>query len=295
MVAAGPSRDEAARLLRPDEILAADIRALITERLGRVLPPEPSRGTEWYYRSVVLGARAAEALQVLGHHVQPGAGPVVDVGCGLGSFVLLANRLDVPALGFEPSAAELGLARARAATLLGGRNVFARATGEQLPMASSTASAVLLHDVLEHVEQWREVLAECRRVLAPGGIVYVKGPSYAVRFYEPHFRLAWLPLLPRPMARRYLAARGRDVGYLEEVRYRRRGEVLGELRRLGFSLHFPRRDKARDVASINRPWARRSFAALNALPGAQAVTGVLAENPLQSTVDVVARWEHPGR
>ncbi len=40
-----------------------------------------------------------------------------------------------------------------------------------LPLADGEASGVLLHDVLEHVSDWRAVLRECRRVVAPGGAV----------------------------------------------------------------------------------------------------------------------------
>ena len=147
----------------------------------------------------------------------------------------------------------------------------------------------MLHDVLEHVSDWERVLAEVRRVLAPGAGVYIKGPSYAFRFVEPHYRLPWLPMLPKPIARRYLARLGRDTGYLEHLGYRRRGAVLRRLRELGFELSFPRRQKLDDLSAINRPQVRRLVAPFARGGPLAGVGRALADQPFQSVIDVVAR------
>jgi SAM-dependent methyltransferase len=275
--------------LTPAPELEERIRAHLRAQLGRVLPPDPARGLDWYYDWVVLGSRAAEALAVMLRHGRRADLPWVDVGSGLGSFVLLAALEGRTVIGVEPAAAEVELARARAAAILPGAEPrFELGVGEALPLGEGVAAGVLLHDVLEHVGDWRAVLREARRVLAPGGIVYVKGPSYAVRFVEPHYRVPWLPLLPKALARPYLRALGRDPGYLGHIGYRRRGEVLAELRRLGFSLHFPRLDKLREPSTINRPWMRRLVGAASRRPGLMPAAERLAESPLQPTIDVVA-------
>lgn len=278
--------------LAPDPELEARIRTFLRAQLGKVLPPDPARGLDWYYDWVVLGRRSLEALTILEQH---GAGttdrPVLDVGSGLGTSVLLACRMGMDAVGIEPGVDELVLARERQARMpeLAGRTLFSEGTGEQLPFPDGTFGAVLLHDVLEHVSDWRAVLREVRRVLAPGGVAYVKGPSYAVRFVEPHYRVLWLPLFPKPLARIYLQARDRDVEYLSHLGWRRRGEVLAALETLGFELEFPRRRKLADPSSINRRWIRPFAASLGPGRPLGAVGRLLADNPLQSTMDVVAR------
>lgn len=286
-----PDLDDVRELLRPPGPLDLRIREFLDQALGRVLPRSPQRGLGRYLDEVVLGGRALEAFSVLRRHRASGtAKPVLDVGSGLGSFVLLANSLGMPAVGIEPSLAELNLATERARALLPtAGTLFAAAKGESLPIEDGAVSAVVAHDVLEHVDDWRAVLHECHRVLTDGGVLYVKGPSYAVRFVEPHYRLPWLPSLPRPLARRYLALLGRDLGYLESIGFRRRGETLDELRRLGFLLTFPRLDKLADPSTVNRTWARKLVTPL-AGPGLLGRLGRLAaENQLQSVIDVVAR------
>jgi hypothetical protein len=60
---------------------------------------------------------------------------------------------------------------------------------------------------------------------------------------------------------------------------------MSELRTIGFELEFPRLAKLHEPSSVNRPWARRLAALAARVPAAER----LAESPLQSTIDVVAR------
>lgn len=272
--------------LRPDPELDARVREHLHAQLGRVLPRDRSRGLDWYYDWVVLGSRSAEAFAILRAHDKRPDLPWLDIGSGLGTFVLLARSEGRAAVGVEPGRAELELANERVARMKdAGREPFRHGTGEALPWEDASMGGALLHDVLEHVGDWRAVLREAWRVLAPGASLYVKGPSYAVRFVEPHYRVPWLPLFPRPAARRYLRLLGRDPDYFEHIGYRRRGEVLRELRTIGFELEFPRLAKLHEPSSVNRPWARRLAALAARVPAAER----LAESPLQSTIDVVAR------
>lgn len=277
------------RALRPPPELDDRIRAFIGIQLGRVLPPRPDRGLGWYYDSVVLGTRSLDAYSVLQRHRSRLDGPVLDVGSGLGTFVLLANHLGTPAIGVEPGEEEHALAEQRGRAMDPPvEGVFRNAPGEALPVDDESVSAVLLHDVLEHVRDWRRVLRESIRVLVPGGVIYVKGPSYSARLVEPHYRVPWLPFLPRAVARPYLSALGRDVDYLGHLGFRRRGEVLSELRALGLRLTFPRLDKLHEPGSITRPWPRLLAGSLKRADGRLLrLVEPLAENPLQWAIDVV--------
>lgn len=283
-----PTSAEVRDRIAPGPELGVRIRAFLDAQLGGILPKSPGRGVDWYYDWVVLGDRALEAYRILEPHLATAA-PIVDIGAGTGSFVLLARSCGHTAFGVEPGD-EASLARDR--WLERGDTSappFTRGVGERLPFRDGSVGALLLHDVLEHVDDWRSVLAECRRVIRPGGVAYIKGPSYAFRFVEPHYRLPWLPLLPKAIARRYVVAMGRDPGYLGHLGYRRRGAVLRELSTLGFDIELPRRQKLAEIELINRGWVRtlaRPFA-----PGRRLgrVGAVLADQPLQSVMDVLAR------
>lgn len=55
---------------------------------------------------------------------------------------------------------------------------FCLAFGEDLPFEAEAFDAILSFDVLEHVQSPRDTLAECRRVLRPGGRLFLVFPSY---------------------------------------------------------------------------------------------------------------------
>ena len=58
---------------------------------------------------------------------------------------------------------------------------FRLAKAEGLPLEDASVDAVLSFDVLEHVQDVPGALAECRRVLIPGGHLFLVFPSY----YQP--------------------------------------------------------------------------------------------------------------
>ena len=58
---------------------------------------------------------------------------------------------------------------------------FEVAHGETLPLESESVDAIISFDVFEHVQNLRQTLQECQRVLRPGGRLLVVFPSY----YQP--------------------------------------------------------------------------------------------------------------
>jgi ubiquinone/menaquinone biosynthesis C-methylase UbiE len=67
--------------------------------------------------------------------------------------------------GLDPDPAETELAI--------GRGLYANvvtAGAERTPLADSSVDAIITNSVLEHIELIDQVLAECRRVLRPGGL-----------------------------------------------------------------------------------------------------------------------------
>lgn len=122
-------------------------------------------GEHWWFAGKRLAVKAM--LEGL-----PQAGLAVDVGCGTGAVLeLLARR--GPALGVEFDARCLGLACRR------GDLDLVRAGCAALPLAAGSAGLITLMDVLYHEGvDVAATLAECRRVLAPGGWLLVFDSAY---------------------------------------------------------------------------------------------------------------------
>lgn len=72
------------------------------------------------------------------------------------------------------------------------------AHGARLPFPDRALDAVILSDVIEHVDTPRVLGAEVARVLRPGGTCIITTPP-RLRFLfapDPHFGIPWLALLP---------------------------------------------------------------------------------------------------
>jgi SAM-dependent methyltransferase len=135
---------------------------------------------------------------------------VLDVGCGDGGVPIAFAEAGAQAFGIEPDAASLERARIRAAEH--GVEVELRSGfAESLPWPDGSFDLVVLDNVLEHVGDRAGTLAEIHRVLRPGGLVYVVTPKpFALHalWSDPHYQMAGLVLMPRPL----------QVWYFERVR-----------------------------------------------------------------------------
>jgi 2-polyprenyl-6-hydroxyphenyl methylase/3-demethylubiquinone-9 3-methyltransferase len=92
----------------------------------------------------------------------------LDVGCGGGLLAEEFARLGCTVVGVDPSEESLAAARRHAA----GQGLaidYQCATGEALPLADASFDVVYCCDVLEHVTDLQQVIAETARVLKPGG------------------------------------------------------------------------------------------------------------------------------
>ena len=109
------------------------------------------------------------ALGVLARH---GIGPgsrVLDVACGAGLIALPLAEQGYHVDGVDLSAGSLEVARARVPA--GADAHFRVGDATALDADDASYDAVLLFDMLEHVEDQRGVLAEAARVVRPGGVV----------------------------------------------------------------------------------------------------------------------------
>jgi SAM-dependent methyltransferase len=128
--------------------------------------------------STTLGAVDAPEstdLAVLLELLDPDVSDVVDVGCGGGALVRALAERGARAIGIETSDRQLESARAQ--RVAPGVS-YAVGRAEALPLASDSADAVVFMRALHHVPVAAHgaALTEARRVLRPGGALYVAEP-----------------------------------------------------------------------------------------------------------------------
>ncbi len=156
------------------------------------------------------GRRLARLEQALG---RPVSGlRLLNVGCGTGGFNLVATRVGAETWGVDPSAEALAIAERR---VRGGQLLCAQA--ESLPFPDGAFDVVYCYSTLEHVADARRALSEMVRVLRPEGALYLHTPNRWACF-ESHYKIFWVPGLPRWAGRAYLTARGRPTGFLQTLR-----------------------------------------------------------------------------
>ena len=108
---------------------------------------------------------------------------VLDVGCGLGGkllFYIEQGAKGVVGIDLRASSA-VAASQSASERRTGGAIRIAVADGAHLPFVNDAFDVVISINVLEHVADPLSVLQECRRVLRPGGRLYLHFPP----FYSP--------------------------------------------------------------------------------------------------------------
>ncbi|MEA2449643.1 MAG: hypothetical protein QOG63_1575 [Thermoleophilaceae bacterium] len=190
----------------------------VCERCGTVQQPSLPQGDRLVglYRSMHDGhyldeeagrRRTARRLLAL---VSPG-GRLLEVGCGHGLLLDEARSLGFSVLGLEPSRT----AAAHAREVLG--LPVRESTLDRLPASTEQFDAIVMADVLEHLDDPLAAIDRCLELLAPGGALLVVTPDPASRMARAAGARWWgfLPahtfLLPRATLRRVLCERGFTV------------------------------------------------------------------------------------
>ena len=137
---------------------------------------------------------------------------VLDLGCGrhaLWTRAYVARGARVLAVELDPVRCREAVDRlARTPPAGDGRLLgLVRGDGERLPVRDGRVHFVHCAQVLEHVRSPGAFLAELRRVLAPGGHVYVTAIN-RLALRDPHFGVIGVNYLPRRLADRVLDVLG---------------------------------------------------------------------------------------
>jgi SAM-dependent methyltransferase len=127
---------------------------------------EEDRAHWWF-----LGRRAV-ILAEMARRLPAGRARMAELGCGSGGMLEALSRFGT-AVGVETDATLRARAQER------GLDVRAGALPDAIPLHPGRWDAVCLFDVLEHVDDEAGALAACRRLLVPGGRLFVTVPAYA--------------------------------------------------------------------------------------------------------------------
>lgn len=133
---------------------------------------DPGYGPDGSSSLELAGVMDVDGKEKLLRHVFPGmhSGRMLDVGCGMGGYLLAAQRMGMEVTGVEPSEPH-----GRAAVELFGLNVvrgyFTPAT------VNGKFDLIVLSHVIEHIYRPGEFLGGLTSVLAPGGQLLVITPN----------------------------------------------------------------------------------------------------------------------
>jgi ubiquinone/menaquinone biosynthesis C-methylase UbiE len=156
---------------------------------------------------------------------------ILDVASGCATFVLHGLKEGYNVWGVEPEKWKIDFLTMKVNEMkypkyFKGRVI--RAIGENLPFPDGVFDVVTTHQTLEHVHDVKQCLFEMLRVMSQKGILYILAPSYN-SFYEPHYRLPFLPRMNRRLAKLYLLLLGRPTRGIDGITYVTKRKIVAML------------------------------------------------------------------
>ena len=145
--------------------------------------------------------------------------------------------------------------------------------GNAIPLPDASFDMIVSYQVLEHVGSLETTLAECVRLLKPGGVMYHVFPNYQ-SFYEGHYKIFWWPFLNQATGRWYLKLLRKYTLYYETLNIVKPGNLrrmmaahcnAAEVLSLG-KTEFKKRFTPEQIAKVNQPFLRKILKGIHAVP-----------------------------
>jgi ubiquinone/menaquinone biosynthesis C-methylase UbiE len=149
---------------------------------------------------------------------------VLVIGSGWGGACVAAKNLgakEVLGIDIDEEANEIANLRMQ---LQGHDHCCFTGAAEYLPYADNSFDYVHCFAVLEHVADIRQSLSEMIRVSRRGGHVFIQAPNY-LRPIEKHYKIPFVPLMPKKLARVYLRLLKRPPDFIRSINYVWPGQV----------------------------------------------------------------------
>lgn len=161
----------------------------------------------------------------------------LDLASGVGTFVLHGLNKGYDVYGVEPSEWKLKYIK----TKVEEKNYpswyldrFINGVGEELPFEDNSFDFITSYQTLEHVQNVEKCLYEMFRVLKPGGKLWLQAPDYDC-WFEPHYRVPFLPTMNKKLAKFYLTLIGRPHAGLSTLQWTTTKKVNDILSQSNFS------------------------------------------------------------
>jgi ubiquinone/menaquinone biosynthesis C-methylase UbiE len=251
-----------------------------------------------YHYAVFEYWRSAKVLRHLERNGITRLGRVLDDGCGGGGMCVSFGEEADRVVGIDLSD-RFADAGTRLAAEKGLQNVrFAQANGQVLPFAPGSFDTVFSHAVIEHVADPAAYLQEIRRVLTPGGRVFLQTSPYlapaGAHLPRLRIRVPFYLLMPRAAAFRLSRWLGAHAAWtLDEppegssfITMARRGEIkhddllylvtVRNLRQHIAAAGFRVLREDLYVNSLAKRWLPAAFS--SALPGVPLLRDILVTN-----------------
>lgn len=194
--------------------------------------------------------KAEKVRRILSHRRALAESAVLDLGAGSG---LLTRYL-------QPYCRSIAAADRDTAPFKVPGVAVQRIEGVTLPFDSGSFDVVVYNHVIEHVGDralQHGALSEIRRVLAPGGHLYLAVPNRWA-LIEPHYRLPLLSWLPQRLADALVRRFRRGTWY--DCNPFGRSELIGLMRGAGFEVEDASLEAIRHVVDLElRPGWKRSL------------------------------------
>jgi ubiquinone/menaquinone biosynthesis C-methylase UbiE len=196
---------------------------------------------------------------------RPGAGRILDMASGCGTFLLYGLNRGRDVFGIEPEPWKRRYFRKKVELSGYSAAYLSRlvpAVGERLPFADASFDLVTTFQTLEHVADVGSCISEMLRVLRPGGVLYLRAPDYNC-FFEPHYRLPFLPRMHRPLAEWYLGRMERPLAGLRTLNWTTERSIIKLLRnqpgrlQIECNRYFFIEQRRREVEGTLSPLLRR--------------------------------------
>lgn len=133
-------------------------------------------------------------------------GKILDMACGVGTFMFHGLRKGYDIYGIEPEEWKLSYIDMKIDEMnypKEWKNRFIQGFGENLPFENEYFDFIITYQTLEHVQNIEQCLDELIRVLKWGGKMKIHAPDYD-SFYEAHYHLPFLPKMNKKLASIYL-------------------------------------------------------------------------------------------
>jgi SAM-dependent methyltransferase len=220
------NRDDWEFALRLEEAFDTDDFRGLLERYFDLSPEIPPDLRRRQVAHIMTAPERAQCwLDALG---EKRTGPLLDLGCGTGSFLAAAGAEVRDLCGIDIAMRWLLVARKRLDEEGLAHVALVCGCAERLPFDDRSFAGIVAGDVIEHVGDQAATLAEAHRVLVPGGRLFLASPNRFSLAPEPHVQVWGVGYLPRRWMAPYVAwVRGIDFRAIRTLGFAEWKHLLG--------------------------------------------------------------------